>query len=408
MSTNRPTSQISAAVEAPSFRQGPRLPTLDRADWLLASGLGLTKLALHLGVLTRYGYHHDELYFLACGHHLDWGYVDHPPLVPWLARISSELFDPHPSPLAHFGLRLFASVSMALVVVAIALLARRMGGGRWAMAVGAGAWMLGPVALRTGNLFCIPAFEHLFWVLAAHAVLSAAEAGAPREGRRAWLSLGVVCGFGLLTKLSMLFFGLGILAAVLLVPALRHHLRSPWPYAGGAVALAIASPYLIWQLVHGWPTVEFLRAQSSAVESISRMQFVLGQLLYQGAGGALIWGAGLVFFLSPAGRRFRYFGWIYLTVFAFLLLAQSKIYYLSPAYPMLFAGGGVALGHLASRRRRPGLLRVAVPALVGIPALIFLPISLPLLPIDDTEVFIRKATFGAFENVYELTADLRG
>jgi hypothetical protein len=61
------------------------LPARQRGDMAIPGTLALVTLLLHLPVLARYGYHNDELYFIACGAHLDLGYVDHPPLVPWIA-----------------------------------------------------------------------------------------------------------------------------------------------------------------------------------------------------------------------------------------------------------------------------------------------------------------------------------
>ncbi len=68
----------------------PSTRPLTRNDWTFFGGLGAFKLLLHLPVLGRFGYHHDELYFLACGRRLAFGYVDHAPLVPWIARLSDE------------------------------------------------------------------------------------------------------------------------------------------------------------------------------------------------------------------------------------------------------------------------------------------------------------------------------
>ena len=135
-------------------------------------------------------------------------------MVPWLARAAHELFGP-----SLFGLRFLASFAIALAVVLLALLVRRIGGGRWAMALAAGAWMLGPVALRVGNLFCIPAFEPVIWLTATHLLVSILE---QQEGARSrdswWLAMGVVCGLGLLVKHSMLFFGLGLVLALAITP----------------------------------------------------------------------------------------------------------------------------------------------------------------------------------------------
>ena len=42
---------------------------------------------MHLYFNNRYGYFRDEFDYMACGDHLAWGYVDHPPLIPFLIKI---------------------------------------------------------------------------------------------------------------------------------------------------------------------------------------------------------------------------------------------------------------------------------------------------------------------------------
>lgn len=129
---------------------------LTRSDWSIPAAFAVLKLLLHLPVLHRFGYHHDELYFLACGRHLAFGYVDHAPLVPWIARMADTLFGQ-----SLVGLRLFPLLAGAGAVVLAGLLVRKMGGGRFAQAVTCLAMLAAPVYLRTSNMLCIPAFEPL-------------------------------------------------------------------------------------------------------------------------------------------------------------------------------------------------------------------------------------------------------
>ena len=116
--------------------------------------LALLKLFLHLPVLHRFGYHHDELYFIACGQHLSFGYVDHAPMVPWIARLATTLFGP-----SLFGLRTFSLLAGAATIFLTGVLVRRLGGGRFAQALACLAVLVAPVFLRTGNLLAIPSFE---------------------------------------------------------------------------------------------------------------------------------------------------------------------------------------------------------------------------------------------------------
>ncbi len=381
----------------PSAETGAPRP-LNRSDGVFLGGLALLKLLIHLPVLGRYGYFHDELYFLACGERLAFGYVDHAPLVPWIARLADTLFGQ-----SLYGLRISATLAGAAAVFLAGLLARRLGGGRFAQLTACLAMIIAPVYLRTGNMLCIPAFESLFWALGFYLLVRIIQ----EENPRLWLGLGLVAGIGLMNKHTMLLFGLGLVVGLLMTP-LRNQFRSPWLYAGGALAGLIFLPNLLWQMAHGWPTVEFLRnLNRTTMSDIEPLQFVLGQVLYLSPATAPVWIGGLIFFFRKSGRRYRVLGWIYITLFVLLVLMRSKIYYLAPAYPALLAGGGVALERLIRRSGWAWLKPVTVGALIVVGA-VSAPASLPIFSIDATERYFHALTFGGFENVHEVTADLRG
>ena len=95
-----------------------------------------------------------------------------------------------------------------------------------------------------------------------------------------------------------------------------------------------------------------------------------------------------------------------MTVLVLLVLAKSKIYYLAPAYPALLAGGAVFLESWSALRRR--WLRPAFLIIVLITGAALAPVGVPILSIDATDRFVRAITFGAMENIYELTGDLHG
>jgi hypothetical protein len=373
-------------------------PPSSGRDLGFIGGFALLKLLLHLPVLTRYGYHHDEFYFLACGRHLSFGYVDHPPIVPSIARLADSLFGQ-----SLFGLRIFATLAGAAVVFLTGLMARRLGGGRFAQATACLAVIVAPVFLRTDNMFCIPAFEQPLWILGSYLLVRIVQEDKPRL----WLWFGATAGIGLMVKHSMLFFGFGVVAALILTEQ-RKQFKSWWLYAGGGLAALIFLPNLIWQALSGWPTVVFLRhLNEGTMSGISVVQFVAGQVLYLSPFTAPVWIGGLVFFFSSSGKRYRFLGWIYVSIFVLLVILKSKIYYLAPAYPALLAGGGVALEQLIARRAWPRLRPLTLGTL-STGGLLLLPLALPVFSIGATERYITAMTFGAFRNVYELTGDLHG
>lgn len=371
---------------------------LHRRDLTLIGGLALLKFLIHLPVLTRYGYHHDELYFIACGQHLSFGYVDHAPLVPWLARLAEAVFGQ-----SLFGLRIFSVLAGAAAVFLTGLIVRRMDGGRWAQAMACLAMILGPVFLRAGNMLCLPAFEVLFWTLVFYFLLRIIQ----DDDVRFWPWVGLALGLGLLNKHSTLFLGFGLAVGLTLTP-LRKYFRSPWLYAAAGIALLLFVPNLIWQAGHGWPTLGFVvNLRAGVMSRISQFQFLFGQLLYIGLFSAVLWIWGLVFVFGRKGRPLRLFGWIWLSVFVLLILSGSKIYYLAPAYPPLLAAGSAALEGWIREKARPRLKPASV-ALLLVSGSAFFPLSLPMLSVDKTEKYIQTVTLGALKNIYELTADLRG
>jgi hypothetical protein len=366
-------------------------------DWSFIAGFALLKIVIHLPFLTRYGYHHDELYFIACGNHLDFGYVDHPPLVPWIARLAVELFS-H----SLFGLRIFSLLSMAAIVFLTGQLVRRLGGGRFSQGVACLAMIIAPVYLRAGNMFNILPFEALFWMSGFYILVKIIQ----EDRSRLWLWLGLVVGLGLLTKHSLLFFVFGLLFGLILTD-MRKHFKSPYLYVAAGIAFLIFLPNLVWQIKHGWPTLSFLiNLNKETMEGISPVQFIAGQFLYLHPFNAVVWIAGLVFFFSKKGKDYRLFSWLWISIFVLLLMTKSKIYYLAPAYPCLIAGGSIALGNWVVQKGKKWLRPTVLAVLAG-GGSILMPLSIPMFSIDTTEKYVDTITFGAFENIYELTGDLR-
>lgn len=362
-------------------------------------GMALLKILIHIPILTRYGYHHDELYFLACGKHLAFGYVDHAPLVPWIAWLSDTLF-PH----SLFALRFLPLLSGAAAVFMTGMLVKKLGGGRFAQLTASIAVIIAPVYLRTGNILSLPSFEPLFWVTGFYIVVKIIQEDNPKL----WLWVGVITGLGLLNKHSMLFFGFGLVAGMVLTP-FRKYFRSPWLYGGGLIAFLLLTPNLIWQSSHDWATFRFmLNLNERVMSGISPFQFVTGQFLYLLPFNAILWIWGLKFYLfSGDGKKYRILGWMWLFIFGLLLIFKSKIYYMAPAYPVLFAGGAIALEKFIYRKAIKWLRPVFI-SLMVIFGMLMSFISLPILNINKTEKVVNIITFGAFKNIYELTSDLRG
>jgi len=360
--------------------------------------LALFTLLLHFLTNNRYGYHRDELYFIACGEHLAWGYVDHAPLVPFVARVSRAIFGD-----SLFGLRFFPALAGALLVFFTGLLARQLGGGRFAQVLAALSALVAPVYLRAANMLCIPIFEQLLWVLCCYLVVLLIKEDNPKL----WLLVGLIIGIGTLAKHSVFFFAFGLLAGLLLTRQRRFFL-SGWLWAGILIACVIFLPNLLWQINNGWPTLEFLRdLNRTTMRRITLMEFLAGQALYLHPLSFVIAVAGLCYYVfTKEGGRYRLLAWNYIAVLALLIAAKSKIYYLAPAYPALLAAGALVIERATTPLRRPWL-RPAAALLLIAGGIVTAPVALPLLPLGKVEAYARLMTGGLFKNVHEITGDYR-
>jgi 4-amino-4-deoxy-L-arabinose transferase-like glycosyltransferase len=355
------------------------------ATVLLVALAGLT-LLLHLLTSEAYGYFRDELYYIACSNHLAAGYVDHPPLsIAVLALVRWALGD------SLLAIRFVPAVAGALLVLLTGLIARELGGGRFAQGLAALAVLVAPVYLAMHSFFSMNAFEPLLWGGAAYVLVRLAKDGNPKL----WLLFGVLVGVGLENKHSMLFFGFSTVVALLLTPQ-RRWFATGWPWLAGLVALIIFLPNLVWQATHQWPTLEFLRhAQAYKNYPVSPVEFIGQQILTLQPVTLPIWLAGIVYCLfSPSDRRFRFLGWIYVVALVVLLAEKGKPYYLAPAYPMMFAAGAVALEHITERAGW-NRVRAAFIGVLVVAGLVTMPMGLPVLPVDTFIWYSQALGLGA-------------
>ncbi len=342
---------------------------LRRADLISFGGFAALALSLHTVSAGRYGMFRDEFYYLACANRLDWGYVDHPPLsIALLAATRAVLGD------SLLATRWPAILVANCVVLGSGLLARRLGGGRFAQALAMASVIACPMLLAVHSFYSMNTLDHLFWLVAAYLLVWLIEG----DDRRHWIGLGVVCGLGLLNKTSMAFFGLGLVVAIVVSP-LRRSLRTPWPYLGGAAALLVYAPNLVWQLRHDFAMFEFLRnAEANKNAAMPPLEFFAEVVKSFHPVLLPVWLAGVVYpFARDEARTWRPLVVLFLSVLAIFLVANGKPYYVAPAFPMIFALGAVGCERFSERYRR---WRIAGLGLILIGGALLAPIALPLLP----------------------------
>lgn len=351
--------------------------TSDRALLLYPA---LAKLLLHVSVASHYGYFRDELYFLACGEQLDWGYVDMPPGVAVVAAFSRWLLGD-----SLVAIRLFSGLAGAALVYLTGVLARELGGGRRAAFLAQLAVMVGGVYMVLAYLLSMNVYEQLLWTLAALLLVRIVR----EDRQKLWVWFGVVAGVSLQFKHSMVFFAFASVVGLLLTRE-RRALTQKWIWIGGAVAVLIFLPNVLWQVQHGWATLELLRNVKEGGKNV-----VLGPAAFLFRQADMInlltlpvWLAGLWYlFFHRAGKRWRALGWAYVALLATMYVLEAKPYYLAPIYPVLFAAGAVAWEPLL-RRSRVALGGYAV--LLGAGGVVTALVALPILPPESYLGFLRK------------------
>ena len=271
-------------------------------------------------------------------------------------------------------LRLPAVACAVLVTALSALIARDLGGDRFAQLLAALATGTGTFVLISGHALFTSTPDLAIGVTLVWAVVRALRTGDPRL----WLVAGAVLGVGLANKQLPLILAAGLVGGALLTPAARPALRSPWLWAGAAVAVLAWAPVLAWQAAHGWPQLELARQIRAEYGTPGqRMTFVVVQFLLFSLGASVLWVAGLVhLWRGRSGARFRVLGWAWLVVLALLAVTAGQVYYAAALYPPLIAAGAVAVGRRLPRRG--ARLGVAVAVVAG--GVLTLPAALPVLP----------------------------
>ena len=307
----------------------------DGMAWVWA--LALADLIFHVYFNNRYGYFRDEFNYMSCGDHLQWGYVDQPPLVPFLIHISRAVLGD-----SLRAIRFIPALASSLLLVQTAAIARELGGRRFAILLSAICTLIAPMYLSNGGLLGTNCLEPNLWMGCAYFAILAIKHDDPRY----WLWFGVCAGLGLENKYTIAIFGLGIVVGLLLTTQRRVFLNK-WIWLGGLTAFLIFLPNLIWNIHYHWPFAELMRnirAEGRDVV-VGPIDFFLQQaLLLVSPLTGPIWLTGLFALLFSARLRpYRVLGWCYLVCYGTLFALHGKPYYLGPVYPMLLAAGAVVI-----------------------------------------------------------------
>ncbi|MFE0025292.1 ArnT family glycosyltransferase [Amycolatopsis sp. NPDC059021] len=340
------------------------------AAWPVAAVV-VAQVAVLTALSGRYGFHRDELYFVAAGHRPAWGYVDQPPITPMLARAATAIFGETPS-----GLRVVATFCGAATVVLVALAAREFGGGRGAQTAAAAATALSGYVLVVSHMVSTNSADMLLWTVIGLLGLRLLRTG---DGRW-WLAIGAAVGVAFANKWLVLVL-LAALGISLLITGPRAVFVSGWMIGGVAIAVVLMAPVLFWQAGHEFPMLSVAGGISTDDGTKNRLLFVPMQLVYLSPVLVPVWLAGLVrLWRDPRLRWARAYALSYPLACVILLLAGGKPYYAVPPLLILLAAGAEPALRLLARGGSPRRGYARALAVAG--AAISLVIGLPVLPVS--------------------------
>lgn len=346
----------------------------DMAGVVLIAALNLI---LHLVTISRFGIFRDELYYLDCADHLAFGFVDQPPLSILLLKgirlLGGESL---------VFMRLLPIICGALFIFLTGLLAWELGGKKAAPTLAAAAAFAVTGNFFNFHVFSMNSLDCIFWLVIFFLVIRIIKTQNPRL----WIGLGIVAGLGLQNKISILFLLFGIYLGILLTKE-RNNLRSVYFWTGGLISGLLFLPYIIWNIIHDWPLLEFMHnAKTFKMVAVSPLKFLVGQIVFNNPATLIIWLAGLLSLLFWANKKFRLFGLMYLAIYILFTIQGAKDYYLAAAYPVLFAAGAVQWETWLSRKNLRWL-KPSLAVLLIFSGLAFCWIGLPILPVEKTAAF---------------------
>jgi hypothetical protein len=372
------TSSVTA--EAP--KQNGILSSGMAIVWAIA----LAKFILHLYFNNRYGYFRDEFDYMSCGDHLQWGYVDQPPLIPFLTHLSRTVLGD-----SLRAIRFIPALASSLLVVQAAATARLLGGRRFALLLTAICVALAPQYLSNGGLLGTNCLEPNLWLGCAYFVIQAVGRNDPRY----WIGFGIVAGLGMEEKYTIAVFGLGVIVGLLLTEQRRTFLN-PWIWFGGLTAFLIFLPNLLWNWHYHWPFLQLIRAIHAEGRDVvlGPAEWFFQQLVLVSPVAAPVWLAGLfgLLFWRPL-RPYRTLGWAYLVSYIVLFLQHGKNYYLAPIYAMLFAAGAVALDSWLEQSRGAAWLKPALAIIIFVNGLYLIPVTVPVFSPEHFLTYTKTLPF---------------
>jgi 4-amino-4-deoxy-L-arabinose transferase-like glycosyltransferase len=355
--------------------------------------LALADFIVHMFFAGNYGYFRDELYYIVSGtQHLSLGYVDFPPFIAYVAALIN-VFSKDSLVSIHF----VTALGEALLIIVAGIITRELGGGRKAQLLAAVSTLVTLTFLEGGSEFSPNFLDQLWWSLLVYLMIRIIR----RKEPKLWILAGLVVGIGLLTKLTMFFFVGALLLSFLAIPSARKYLHSRWMVVGALLSFAFVLPMIYWNSVNGWPMIQFYLEFTGDVSGGGPLGFFAGQLGEINYLNIPIVVIGLYFYLrSDWGSELKAFGLSYILLYVFMTVLNMKPYYLSPIYPMLYAGGALLIERSSLSKKGISRWFGSRPyiACMIILAILLAPLLIPILPPPTLIKTYGESTLGSLNS----------
>lgn len=339
--------------------------------------LSIIKLTIQWFGNKNYGFHRDELLHLSVSEHLDWGFMEFPPLIALIGKISYWLFD-----YSLLGVRLFPTLAGVGILVLCCLIAKEIGGKSKAIFL-AGICILAFLPFyRNHTLFQPVAFDQLFWTFGFYFIIKFINT----QNKNFLILLGITLGLGLMNKYTILIWAFGLFIGLFFYQK-GGVFKNKWLYISVLISLLIFLPNIIWQTQNDFPLLQHLQAlNESQLDGINPMEFGLEQLNFPFTLIISLFGL-FAFIRDKSMKKYRVVGIASLVIFIIMWLLHSKAYYVFAIYPVLFAAGAVKIESLFSKKP----IWVYVIAVVTlVPSMYFIPKLTPILPIERYVEYAQK------------------
>ena len=342
----------------------------DRLVYVLA----LSAFIVHLATGWQYGYFRDELYYVSMSNHLDFGYVDISPIVPWLMRISRFVFGD-----SVFAFHILPALCAGIIIMITANIAKKMGGGKFACLMAGIAVFAAPMFRLFGAMFTYDIFDQLTSAILIYTIVLILNANEQAEYKRAWILFGIAAGVGLMVKITIMFLVFAFAVGLLLTKN-RKFYKTKYLWFGAFTALLIFSPYIVWQALHGFPILEYWGNYASRIFEAGIFEYILMEIVMMNPLCLPLLIGGVYYLLhNKNGRKYSIFGhalWIYLAIAIFM---SYKFYILSGAFLAVVSAGAILLEKWFASKKAIRSIYVAAVLLMG---LFLLPVAVPVLPVE--------------------------